>query len=397
VTYGLIVLASTAVFYTPWAILKNMNEDKRDEMISLGIFSPKSHPLYRPSLYSFLREPNAKGKTTAIGDTYKAYGVTVKIDLQEEDNDSLGFPNTIPASDAAVLFVGDSFGVGVSVGSKLCPAAVYAKMTNAKVYNASNGSWGPVQYVDIIKMMTQELPKEKRFSGKDVVVLFYLGNDFDVDMLQYEMRKMQTDHVVSWLFALKPLREWVNFLQLANWKDQHVQSHGQDQQTQTTDEIPHGIYAPIPMKCETVRGLPFAWHLSYLGWIHQGYDPKRWNAIDKVIGELKSFEAKGLRIKVVLVPTSVQILSDNIDWASVPKDSRIEADTKKLKEIQDQTKEKATAIFKKYGFDVLDLADVMNASPQKCLYYQPVDTHCTALGYEAIGKAIAAKWPDLGK
>jgi hypothetical protein len=46
---------------------------------------------------------------------------------------------------------------------------------------------------------------------------------------------------------------------------------------------------------------------------------------------------------------------------------------------------------------VLDLTPTLAASPERCLSYQPGDTHCTALGYEAIGQAIAARWPALGK
>ena len=124
---------------------------------------------------------------------------------------------------------------------------------------------------------------------------------------------------------------------------------------------------------------------------------QRADSIDGLAGELKALESTGLRIKVVLIPTNIQALADDIDWAAVPAASKIATDTMKIKDVMDQTTRSAEAIFKKYGFDVLNLTDAMRSAPQRCLYYEPFDTHCTALGYEAIGKAIADKWPDLGK
>ena len=395
-SYVLILIISTVVFYAPWSVLQNIEEQKRNELISLGVFSPRTHPLYKDSLYQFLRQPNEKHKTKYFGDTYAPYGVKHAVAIDDEDNDFLGFPNVIAPHEASILFVGDSFGVGTSAGSKLSPAAIYSKITGSKVYNSSNGAWGPVQYVGVIKMMTRELPKEERFIGKDVVVLFYLGNDFNFDMLQYKVRQLHTDHVVSWLLHLGPLRKWINFIQLAHVAP-HTSASTLGQQTQTADNIPAGMYAPIPMRCETVGHLPFAWHPSYAGLLRPEFDVGLWDAVDKVTGELKSLESEGLRIKVVIIPANIQVLADDIDWASVSSDNKIARDTQKIKAMLEEEREKSKEIFKKYNFDVLDVTDAMRSSPQRCLYYQPFDTHCTALGYEAIGKAIAAKWPDLGK
>jgi hypothetical protein len=420
VMYVMTLAVLVAVYYAPWSLLKGMNEEKAGNLMSLGVFSPEAHPLYSKSLRGFLRQPDTRGSAKYLADTYKAYGSNVFLDVDDQDNDCLGFPNSAAMHEASVLFVGDSFGLGTSAGSKHAPSAIYSAVTNVAAYNASNGSWGPAQYVGIIKMLTTELPAGRRFKGNDVVVTFYLGNDFDFDVIQYLLKRIHTDHAMSWLVKLGPIRSWISYIKLT--LSRQDETSGADayyfmssmaavsaakflQQVASSayagvrdnNDAPLGLYSPVPMNCDTVEGLPFAWHPGNASLIQSGVAPEIWNTTEGLISELKSLESDGRRIKIVLIPANIQILYDSIDWSSVRSGSRIATDTIKLKEIMDQTREKAKWLFGKYKFEVLDLTDLMSEYPGKCLFYQPFDTHCTAAGYAFIGKAIADKWPDLGK
>ena len=148
------------------------------------------------------------------------------------------------------LFVGDSFCNGASAGTRLSPPAIYASLTDAKVYNASNGAYGLAQYIRIIDKLTAGLPPDTRFTGKDIVVQVYLGNDLVADLALHNIRLKYTQDALSWQLGLGPLRSWVKYI---------LSAYGVRQ----AFAAPKGDYASIPMSCETYEGLPFAWHPGY--------------------------------------------------------------------------------------------------------------------------------------
>lgn len=383
--YAALVALSAAVFYTPWSMLKSMYDPKRDQLISMGVFTPTHHPLYREWLHHFVRTPDEPRGSQYFMDTYYAYGVMLEGAIDEYDSDFLGFPNAISPHDAKVVFVGDSFCVGASAGSKRAPAAIYARLTGTPTYNGSNGGYGMAQYLAILKKITRDLPEDKRFAGRDVVLMSYLGNDFTSDIVQHERRIMHTDKAPLWLMELGPLRAWVKYLRIT-----YGQAHA-------APVIPQGIYAPIPMKCETSGMMPFVWHPGYSSMLDPENISGPMPAARETVRQIKELEKSGLRIHVVLIPANIQVVYDDIDWSKIPRDSRLAKDTPKIYEAMKVVRQNAVDTFKSFGFDVLDLTDVMRDNPQHCMLYQPGDTHCTPLGFEVIGKAIADKWPDLGR
>lgn len=239
-----------------------------------------------------------------------------------------------------------SFCVGASVGSRRAPAAQVGKLTDKKVYNGSTGGYGIAQYLGIIKMLTQGLPAEQRYTGKDVVVMFYVGNDFNVDIIHDQRRRSYTRGALFWLLELGPLRAWMEYISdsLAH--------------AAPPVQIPTGLYAPIPMKCETAGGLPFAWHPGFSTFLKPKNiaepRPEAW----ELIGELAALQAAGLNIKVVVVPANIQVIFDDIDWQAIPPTSPIAVNSPKIYSILNDVKADALSMFKSYGFDTLDMTPI---------------------------------------
>ena len=382
--YTSLVLLSVAIFHLPWWVLELFPEAKRDQIISSGIVSATVHPLYRDWLLNFVRTPNAPRDTDYIMDTYRAFGEALHTTVDDDASDFLGWPNTIRPHDAQVLFVGDSFCNGSSVGTRLSPPAVYAKLTGARVYNASNPGYGLDQYVRIIDKLTAGLPQDERFAGKDVVVLVHLGNDFTADIMQHKIRLKYSEDQFSWQLQLGPLHSWIQYL---------LSCFG----LRPAFAAPSGVYSPVPMTCETQGDLPFAWHPGYAGYLIPGIFTAQLPMARQLIDGLKSLEARGLSIKIVLVPTSLQVVVNDIDWSKVGIENRLAQDIPRMTEMLEEIRTVSTELFRRADFEVLDMTDILRASPQRCLYFQPADTHCTARGYEAIGQAIASRWPELGR
>jgi len=375
---------SFAVFHLPWSVLERLPEAKRDQLISSGVVSARQHPLYRDWLQSFVRTPNAPRDPDYVMDTYRAYGETIHTRVDDDASDFLGWANTISPSDASVLFVGDSFTNGASAGTRLSPPAVYARLTGAKVYNASLGGYGLGQYVRIIDMLTGGLAQEKRYAGKDVVVIVYLGNDLNSDLVLYSLRQKYSDDSLAWQLELGPLRAWARYL---------LSSYG----LRPAFAAPTGLYSPAPMTCRTPGDLPFAWHPGYASFLDKENVMATLPMARRLISDLKALESRGLSIKIVLVPSSIQVVDKDIDWNKIASGARLAEDVPRIVQALEGVRAAAVQMFTAEGFAVLDVTDTLRASPDRCLYFQPADTHCTALGFEAIGKAVAARWPELGR
>jgi len=250
VSYVCLILLAAAIFHAPWCIMERLPEAKRDQLISTGVVSASSHPLYREWLMGFVRAPNEPRNPVYTMDSYLAYGETVQTASDDIASDFLGFANAILPSQARLLFVGDSFCNGASAGSRLSPPAVYSRLTSTPTYSASNGGYGLNHYVRIIDKITQGLPEDQRFTGRDVVVLVYLGNDLTSDMTLYSLRKQYSQDGLSWQLRLGPLWAWGKYL---------LSTYG----ARPAFAAPAGAYAPVPMACQTPGNLPVAWHPGY--------------------------------------------------------------------------------------------------------------------------------------
>jgi hypothetical protein len=376
---------SFAIFNLPWVVLEQLSEAKRDLLISSGAISPKVHPLYRDWLYGFVSAPNAPRGKDHIMDTYAAYGEIIHTSLDEDaTSDFMGWPNTISPHEADVLFAGDSFASGASAGTRLSPPALYAKLTGAKVYKATQGGYGIGQYVRSIDMLTGGLPEGQRFTGKDVVVMVYMGNDFTGDIFVDIQRHQYTENSLAWQMKLGPLRAWVDCL---------LTGFG----IEPSSAAFFKKYSPAPLTCRTPGELPFAWHPGNSAFLKKENFAMCLPFIQELISQMKGLEARGLTIKIVLVPTSMQVVYGDIDWSKIPAGSDIAEDIPRIVQGIEEIRAAGKALFVNAGFEVLDVTDILRDSPDHCLYYQPADTHCTALGYEAIAQAIASRWPHLGR
>lgn len=384
VSYICLILLAAAIFHAPWFILETLPQAKRDQLISTGVVSANSHPLYREWLMGFVRAPNEPRNPVYTMDSYLAYGEIVHASSDDLPSDFLGFANTLPPSQARILFVGDSFCNGASAGSRLSPPAVYSRLAGTPVYSGSNGGYGLNHYVRIIDKLTQGLPEDQRFKGRDVVVLTYLGNDFTSDMTLYSLRKQYSQGDLSWQLRLGPLRAWGKYL---------LSAYG----ARPALAAPAGAYAPVPMVCRTPGDLPVAWHPGYASYLIEENQEIEIPLALNFVDEMAALRARGLDIKIVLIPASPLLLAKDVDYSRVQPASRMAQELPLIARSLDRVRGIALEAFTRHGFEVLDLTPILAASPDRCLYYQPGDTHCTALGYEAIGRAIAAKWPDLGK
>jgi len=380
----LLVALSVGVYHMPWSIMERLPEPKRDQLISLGVVSPAVHPLYREWLLNFVRTPEAPRPSLYHMDTGPAYGRPRTITVDDAPSDALGFANAIRPSEASVLFVGDSFCNGASAGANLSPPAQYARLTGLKVYNASNGGYGPAQYARLLERVTRQLPPGERYAGKDVVVLTYLGNDLSSDSLLYLERLEGTRNAWRWQLTLGPLRAWTRFLQ-------------DSYRANSATYAPQWNYSDIPMACATPESMPFSWHPGYASFLFQeGLDAQFATAAELFI-RIAALAPEGARIRLVLIPSSLQVLDQDIDRAKLDPAGPPARDLPAIAASMDRLRVKSLELFAKLGFDVLDLTPVFRAAPDRCLYFQPDDTHCTAQGYAAIARAVAARWPELGR
>ncbi len=94
-----------------------------------------------------------------------------------EGTDEHGFRNATVPVRTDVLIVGDSQTWGFQIERAETFTAVFAATTGASSYQMANGSYGPVQYRELVR---QGLSLQPRL----VVVAFYFGNDF-VDAFDY--------------------------------------------------------------------------------------------------------------------------------------------------------------------------------------------------------------------
>jgi hypothetical protein len=87
-----------------------------------------------------------------------------------DGTDALGFRNAAVPSQLDVLFVGDSQMWGYQVDGDATMAPAFARATGTATYQMSNGGYGPVQYVELVR-------QGLRWTPKAVIVGIYFGND----------------------------------------------------------------------------------------------------------------------------------------------------------------------------------------------------------------------------
>ncbi|MFZ5427415.1 MAG: hypothetical protein ACOZEN_10585 [Thermodesulfobacteriota bacterium] len=365
-------------------MLRLLPEITRDQAVSMGVVSVRTHPLYREWLMGFVRQPGAPRNAGYLLDTAKAYGDLQEILPDDDPSDALGWPNLIAPREADVLFVGDSFCNGDSAGTRLSPPALFARLTGVRVYNASNGGYGLAQYARIIDHLTRGLPEPERFRGKDVVVLVYLGNDLTADIMLHKERARLTEGTAGWMLELGPLRALAS-MALAGLGERTPLAHGD------------GLYRRVPMACGTADGLPFSWHPGYGPYAARQTWTRMLPDAKLLAADLKKLTEGGLDVRMVLIPCSLQVLADDIHWPGLDAASAALRDLPRMAANLEDLRRETARLFSEAGFEVLDVTDAMKASTERCGLFQTQDTHCTSAGYEFIARAVAGRWPRLGR
>ena len=112
-----------------------------------------------------------------------------------DGTDSNGFRNASACERADVLIVGDSLTWGYRVAHAETFAAVFGASSRLRTYQMANGSYGPVQYRELVR-------RGLRLQPRLVVVALYFGNDL-VDAYDYaglegadDLRTADTTYVV---------------------------------------------------------------------------------------------------------------------------------------------------------------------------------------------------------
>lgn len=91
--------------------------------------------------------------------------------------DARGFRNARALERATTVFIGDSQTFGFGVTREQAFASRFGAVRGEPVYQMANGSYGPVQYVELVR-------RALRLAPERLVVLLYFGNDL-VDAADY--------------------------------------------------------------------------------------------------------------------------------------------------------------------------------------------------------------------
>lgn len=389
--YIVAIIATAIMYFLPWHFIEKIPAVKRDQLISTGVFSHKVHPLYREWLNHFVAPPNSIRSNHYTMDTYRLYNV-LRTEITDENDskvDELGFSNSTTPHNSRILFVGDSFGVGLSAGSHMAPAAIFHRLTGVPTYNASNPGYGLAQYIALINYFTKQLPQQERFTNRDVVILTYLGNDYLADIMLYEQHIKYEKHPILWIIQLGPLRNWIKYLHF-KWIPEATAFEA--------NKIPAGRYSPIWLQCNTPHSLPFALPPLFSSFLDRQMVMSYVAKARPFLEQLKELQNAGLHIKIVIIPIGLQVIFNDIDWGATTKSTPTLV--KELPEIyscMNAMESEVVKMYQQFGFDTLDLTPVLRDMPEHCQFYQPADTHCTALGYEAIVRTIVQQWPNLGQ
>jgi len=344
-----------------------------------GVLSAVRHPDYRPWLTGFVETPGAGLATVPLGDTARACGQTEAAapTVLLAPVDGLGFRNALPPSRADVLFLGDSFCQGAGSGTAQSIPALFAQKTGQAVYAACAPGLGLFHYARLLDALTTDgLGPDNRFAGKTVYMLVHVGDDLTTDIAAF--RQHQTDALVSharhmWLASLLALWDFDDAGPAA------AQSAGQCVQAAFKGNgptPPTALFGPI------ARPGPGA----------AGPSPAQEDEVRKVFAATSVLaRERGLTLRVVVIPTALQVLYPHLDAARLDK-AFAKAAPAAVKNLNQFT---AFTVFaaEEAGLPVLDMAPLLVGRDDAAALYWQMDSHLTPAGDAVVADAMATAFP----
>ncbi|EHJ46833.1 hypothetical protein DFW101_0817 [Solidesulfovibrio carbinoliphilus subsp. oakridgensis] len=371
------------------------SDKQRELLYSYGVFDPTTNPLYRQWLHGYVNEPNQPPRSGTADDAYRAYGIALPDPpgLTVAATDPLGWWNGRMPREADVLFIGDSFCYGAGSGSARSIPALYEKATGQPVYAACKNGYGLPQYRDILRRLTVETPPGApgHFGGRDVFVLLYVGNDTAADLFVYRDRLAEERLGVWRHVKLRTLWRLSRFLRDAD------QGAGQALAAGPTPTVDTHGYFPVPLTVPTQKGLPFAFHPFYRSFADTAwFGPAEEESVAAVLADLRRLaESRHLRLRVVLLPTALQVVFPRIDFAAV--DRRSEFARKSWDEVRNLNALAGLLLgmLSDAGIETLDMEPAFMNDPDAGRLYWPTDSHLTPEGNAATVAAMCAAFvPD---
>jgi hypothetical protein len=336
-----------------------------------GALSAMRRPDYRPWLTGFVEEPGAGPAAMPLGDTARACGQAdaAAPTVLLAPVDELGFRNALPPARADVLFLGDSFCQGAGSGTAQSIPALFAQKTGQAVYAACAPGLGLFHYARLLDALTTDgLGPDNRFAGKTVYMLVHVGDDLTTDIAAF--RQHQTDALVSharhmWLASLRALQD------LDDAAGQSAGSCAQAAFKGDGPTPPTALFGPISRPGPDAAGPSSAQE----------------DEVRKVLAAMAVLaRERGLTLRVVVIPTALQVLYPHLDAARLDK-AFAKAAPAAVKNLNQYTAFTVSAA-EEAGLPVLDMEPLLVGRDDAASLYWPMDAHLTPHGNAVVSDAV---------
>ena len=352
----------------------------RDRLLDWDAIDRTALPGYRSWLGGLVGAPGQEPSSRTVDASARAHGVALADPptVILAATDALGWQNTGTPASAKVLFLGDSTCQGLGSGTAAAIPALYEAATGETVYAACHSGYGLEQYIAILRRLTVDAPAGTagRFAGDTIYVLLSVDGDASAPGTPFARSDAAN-------------QGWLRHGRLSTLTRLALGLVGRDNPPES------GAY-PVPLTAPTWHDLPFAFHPAYRAFADTAwFGPDQEQAAKAALAELDRLaKAAHARLRVVLVPTALQVVYPRIDFAKVSRRtefSRLADDeTRNLNAISATFLE----LLHETGIPALDLTRPFMDDPRAATLYWPTDPHLTPQGNAAAVAAMTATlWP----
>ena len=353
----------------------------RDRLLDADAIDRTALPGYRPWLGGLVDEPGQQPFLRTVDASARAHGLTLSDPptVLLAATDALGWQNVGTPAAAKILFLGDSACQGLGSGTAAAIPALYETATGEAAYAACHSGYGLEQYAAILGRLTVDAPAGTagRFAGDTIYVLLSVDGDASAPGAPFA-RSEAAD------------QGWLRHGRLSTLARLALGLGGRDNPPES------GAY-PVPLTTPTWHDLPFAFHPASRAFADTAwFGPDQEQAAKVALAELDRLaKAAGAGLRVVIVPTALQVVYPRIDFAKVSRRTAF------ARLADDQTRNlnaiSATLLqlLGEAGIPALDLTRPFMDDPRAATLYWPTDPHLTPQGNAAAVAAMtAALWPD---
>jgi hypothetical protein len=279
--------------------------------------------------------------------------------------DRNGFRNPRPLSGADIVVLGDSFVEGGLVAADDLMTTTLGQLLDSTVANLGQSAYGPQQELAVLRRFAAPM------HPKLCIWTFYEGNDLE-DVERYE--QLTRSGGPADLGSMPRDRSFSrNAMQALS------RVLGRILAPDATDQAPFGMFRDRDGRMSTLyfhdRGAPLS--------------PREFAALDKVGAVLAAAhgacKAHGMRLLVVFAPGKFRVYKDHCTFRRDNPGAR-----RVLDDLPERLRARVAAISPEIGF--LDLTPALSAEAARGrLVYFADDTHWSAEGHQAAGRAVAAQ------